>query len=519
MIMVITITTSCNDTDEGLRNLILENKITGNPININGDPNNKRKNLPSIDSKLSKLGRDIFFTKAYSLNGDVACVSCHHPFTAGADALSLPVGVDALNPNHLGFGRVHDAHKPEHDGNLMGPRNSPTTFNVVFYDDHQFLDGKVETVNKVAGAGGVNDIVITPRMRSNAIMEVAEAIANGEFDFEKGITPDLTDTVVSESNSLTSNQVRFPITSKVEMRGFDEEFSELTFKGVWSRLQGRFRGEDDFIPDNQWLGQFRIAFNQPNGTKEKLLTEENVSIAIGEYENSQIFIENPWKKYVEGDENAISNDAKEGAKLFFKPIAQGGANCASCHTGDFFTDEEFHIIGIPQIGRGKPNPAGNNETETDDRGRFLLTLKSDDEFKWRTLSLLNVAMTGPWGHSGAYTALRNVVEHYNNPQQALDSYDFSQIDTTIDTRNMVVNTQVALDKLQKIRDSGKDDKVIPNALDLSKKEIDQLVAFLETLTDPCILDKACLKPWIPDSDSLDPDGMRLQATFMETIAQ
>lgn len=515
---------SCNGSGEDplnkeLSKIIKQNNITGDPRNINGDINNKRQNLPSIESDLAILGRKIFFTKAYSLNKDAACVSCHHPFLAGADALSLPVGVDAIDPDLLGSGRIHNSSKPEHDGNFMGPRNTPTLFNVVFYDEQEFWDGKVETISKISGARGINDIVVTPRMRFKAMTEASDDIANGLFDFDLGLSLDLSDTVVSNNNSLTANQARFPVLSPTEMRGFDASVVDLDFKEVWKRLEDRFRGEGDIIQDNKWLGQFRVAFNSPTGTKKELITEENISIAIGEYEDSQIFIENPWKHYVEGNFFSLSRDAKEGAKLFFNSIEEGGANCASCHSGDFFTDEKFHIIGMPQVGRGTPNPVKDNASYNDDKGRFLMTFKRSDEYAWRTPSLLNVATTGPWGHSGAYTTLEQVVTHYNNPQEAIDNYDFSQIDSTIDSFNMKINTQAALDRLARVRKEGTDENAIPEKLSLSEIQIKQLVAFLESLTDPCVLDKECLAPWVPQSDEFDPDGMRLKAKFNKTIAQ
>ena len=66
---------------------------------------------------------------------------------------------------------------------------------------------------------------------------------------------------------------------------------------------------------------------------------------------------------------AISLEAKQGALLFFQSAAQGGAGCAECHHGDFFTDEEFYTLAIPQVGPGKENgPLGD-----DDFGRFRET--------------------------------------------------------------------------------------------------------------------------------------------------
>ncbi len=35
-----------------------------------------------------------------------------------------------------------------------------------------------------------------------------------------------------------------------------------------------------------------------------------------------------------------------------------------------------------------------------------------DRYKFRTPTLLNVEVTGPWGHAGAYTTLENMVTSY-----------------------------------------------------------------------------------------------------------
>ncbi|NJN46218.1 MAG: hypothetical protein HC808_06790 [Candidatus Competibacteraceae bacterium] len=70
------------------------------------------------------------------------------------------------------------------------------------------------------------------------------------------------------------------------------------------------------LPVNFWLEQFRIAFNDPAGTPEALITYRNIALAIAEYERSQIFVETPWKAYVEGDDTAISRSAKRGGVLF-----------------------------------------------------------------------------------------------------------------------------------------------------------------------------------------------------------
>lgn len=255
---------------------------------------------------------------------------------------------------------------------------------------------------------------------------------------------------------------------------------------------------------NEWLTEFQTAFNDTDSSAEELVTIENITRAIAAYERSQVFVETPWKTYVQGDDAAISDSAKQGALVFFRSVDEGGADCASCHSGDFFTDEGFHVVGMPQIGRGK----GDGTFGDDDFGRFRETGEEQDKYAFRTPTLLNTTATGPWGHAGGYTTLANAVRHHLNPQSALDNFDWTQLSPNIQASNMVGNTQLAIDKLQTNRAEG-----LPSLqnVDLDDQQFDDLMAFLATLTDPCVEDRACLSQWILDAEDANPDGLRVNA--------
>jgi cytochrome c peroxidase len=226
---------------------------------------------------------------------------------------------------------------------------------------------------------------------------------------------------------------------------------------------------------------------------------------LGEYENSQAFTNSPWKEYVEGNKVAISESAKKGALLFFNPISEGGADCVHCHSGDLFSDELFHNVAMPQIGRGK----GDGDEGIEDFGRFDVTGEEQDRYKFRTPSLLNVEVTGPWGHDGAYTSLELMVKHMSNPKEAIQTYDIKQLTQTgiQNLDKMAVNTNKAINQLEKDRVAGLD--VLEDS-NLSDSEVEDVVNFLRTLTDSCVLDETCLKQWVPKID-LDPNGDQLDA--------
>ena len=166
---------------------------------------------------------------------------------------------------------------------------------------------------------------------------------------------------------------------------------------------------------------------------------------------------------------------------------------------------------MPQIGPGK----GDGNTEDDDFGLARETGDERDRYKFRTPSLLNVAVTGPYGHTGAYNTLQEVVSHYGQPDNAIRFFDDNDWCADIAVTdgqscdalypNARANTRNAL---QALNNQAPEDSI--NGINLNGSEVIQLVEFLETLTDPCVLDRECLAPWIPSATG-GPDGNQLNA--------
>ena len=468
-----TSTRSLNDI--ALRNIITLNNLTGNAL--------KGRSISHIESAKAQLGMRLFFSKSLGGDRDVACVTCHHPVLGGGDNLSLPVGVGAEYPNLLGEGRIHSSSANHYDGGPTVPRNAPTTFNVAAWDKVFFQDGRLESLGKTVNAGGADGLGIrTPVMEFNVSDPMAGA-------------------------SLTIAQTRFPIIAPQEMRGFSLNLTDKQQVRDYlaSRLGGFAAGAGILANTDYWLQQFRIAFMQPTATAEEVITEQNIAILLSEYERSQAFTHSAWREYIEGNNQAISEDAKQGGLIFFRTQKQGGADCASCHQGDLFSDEAFHNIAMPQIGLGK----NNGITLTSDFGRFRETKDEADKYAFRTPSLLNIEVTGPWSHTGAYTSLKAVVQHHLNPQNAVNNYDINQL-KQIGIQNldkMKINTQAALDKLAFDRSLNKN---VIQDITLSDQQVNYLLKFLKTLTDPCVKDRACLAKWIPPLNE-DPNGDQLDA--------
>ncbi len=459
---------SCNGNDDVLT--VNDTKLLSivSAAGLTGDPTTGRT-LPEITDAKAQLGEKLFFTKGLGGDSDSACVTCHHPVLGGGDNLSLPIGVGAEAPDLLGVGRFHDmnAEGGEFDGGPTVPRNAPTTFNIALWDQVLFHDGRVESLGKTPGANGDDGAGIrTP----DSVFGVAD--------------PD-------SGDNLVAAQSRFPVTSPEEMRAFTNLPGTNT--DVRDALEIKLSAD--------WGEEFTTVFG------DAAVTYSRIAEAIGEYERSQIFVNTPWKAYVEGDKTAISESAKRGAMKFFNTAENGGANCVSCHSGDFFTDEQFHVTAAPQIGRGKGND--NGALANDDFGRFRETGIAQHMYQFRTPTLLNVEVTGPWGHAGGFTSLEATVRHMLNPAEEIANYDFSQLNPTLQAADMLTNTQFALNQLEINRTSN-----VENVLrdtEFSDEDVTDIVEFLKTLTDPCVKDRACLAPWIPDASFNNPDGLRLNA--------
>ncbi|MFZ5755746.1 MAG: FG-GAP-like repeat-containing protein [Pseudomonadota bacterium] len=458
---------------------------------MTGHTGNPGEELPPVQpaaDPLVKLGQVLFFSRTLSGSYDVACATCHHPDLAGADGLSLAVGIASNDPSLLGPGRRVDPARdrdPRKDcinsNSYCGPnvpRNSQTTFNVALYQNKLFFDGRVEWLDKAAG-----------QIRS-AESGIAEETMAGD--------------------SLVNAQSRLPVPNANEMRGFrhiDYADPNDYRTMIVNRLKGiELDGLDRVSTADaaRWLQLFRTAFDDPSGDADTLVTYPHVQRALDAFQRSTTFTDTPWARYV-AREGGLPEQTRRGALLFFRSVEDGGFGCAGCHSGDHFSDERFHNTGFPQIGRGK-RPDGQ------DRGREDVTRNPDDSFAYRTPALINIALTAPYGHAGTFDTLEELIAYHVNPslakaQTALAALDqFSGINTATLYPNFDTYTSDAL--------------ASPNfnaagrlaMRDASTEEIAQLKAFLLALTDDCAADIECVQPWVPQringelATGDDPDG-------------
>jgi cytochrome c peroxidase len=139
------------------------------------------------------------------------------------------------------------------------------------------------------------------------------------------------------------------------------------------------------IPEYKPL--FAVAFPK-EGMKATTL-----AAAIATYERTVVSERAPFDAWIEGNEKAISEEAKRGFAVF-----NTKAMCATCHEGWNFTNDGFQDVGLPSADIG--------------RGEFLPNvIKMKHAFK--TPGLREIARRGPFMHDGSLATLKAVIEHYD----------------------------------------------------------------------------------------------------------
>jgi len=213
---------------------------------------------------------------------------------------------------------------------------------------------------------------------------------------------------------------------------------------------------------DEYKQTFQKAFGRPVNGPDLLR-------AIASYERTLVSFDSPFDHFSAGDKNAIDDAARRGWELF-----NTKALCNKCHAltdtkrdATNFMDNDFHNIGIGIIRHDvaalalkaeKLIASGDQaaidraaiQTDMSALGRFLITKKDADTASFKTPNLRNVLVTGPYFHDGSQETLWDVMDHYN--------------------------------KGDGLKNPWLDEDIQPLAL--TERNIDDLVAFLASLTSP-----------------------------------
>lgn len=381
--------------------------------------------FPKADLGQVLLGQKLFYDPILSGNQTIACATCHHPSLGTGDGMSLSIGEggQGLGPDRQVL--------PGEQIHARIPRNAPALWNlgaqdfrVMFHDGRVMLD------------------------------------ANAPF----GVRMPPNRALLAPVNSVLAAQAMLPVLSADEMAGHPGEnpvadaVQADDAPRAWTLLSARVAS----IPE------YRARFDRLIGAETELQFTDiaNAIAAFISYEFRAT--DSAFDRYLQGDDTALSAAAQQGMELFY-----GDAGCAGCHAGLFQTDQDFHAIGVPQIGPGK-----GGDPAYSDAGRYLVTQNPEDTYRFRTPSLRNVALTAPYGHSGAYPTLLAMLLHHLGPVDSLMTYDRAQARL----HPLPLNDWQAMEDEAELFDIAAGIEL--PTFDLNEEEVLALLAFLEALSDP-----------------------------------
>ncbi|MEK9534250.1 MAG: cytochrome c peroxidase [Halieaceae bacterium] len=179
--------------------------------------------------------------------------------------------------------------------------------------------------------------------------------------------------------------------------------------------------------DARYMARFAEVFNEG-------LTEASLGRALAAYQRALLSGDSAFDRWYFGGETAVgiglvAEDYPALAARGFTVFQDKG--CSSCHrlsdSSALFTDGEFHNTGTGYRRAGRalrppsvqlapgvfvvPTVDAETETFTDD-GRYEVTGREVDKWRYRTPSLRNVALTSPYMHDGSIATLEEVVAFY-----------------------------------------------------------------------------------------------------------
>jgi cytochrome c peroxidase len=164
-----------------------------------------------------------------------------------------------------------------------------------------------------------------------------------------------------------------PIKAADEMRG-DAYPAPAALPTVVSRLAAN--------------AEYRALFAHAFGASDPV-NAVNLGRALAAFERTLVAANSPFDRYMRGDAGAMTAEQVSGMARF------EATGCINCHSGPMFSDFAPHVLGVPDNARLTDSDSG-----------------ADKSYAFRTPSLRNVQLTGPYMHNGVFASLNEVLDFY-----------------------------------------------------------------------------------------------------------
>jgi cytochrome c peroxidase len=137
---------------------------------------------------------------------------------------------------------------------------------------------------------------------------------------------------------------------------------------------------------------YRPYFEKAFGSKNPTFSE--IAEALAAFETTLTTPNAPFERYLKGDKNALTQQQIDGLKLFRR------SGCIRCHSGNLLGGTSFQKVGSvrPYV------------TDNSSKGRMDVSGKPWDEMMFKVPTLLNVERTAPYFHDGAVKTLPDAVK-------------------------------------------------------------------------------------------------------------
>lgn len=425
---------------------------------------------PSVDYEylkaqkpLAEFGKKLFFDSRLSANGSVSCASCHVPSFSFTDR------------------------KPVSFGLQKGKRNAPSLVNLA-WKRWFFWDGRADSIARQA---------LGP-LEANAEHGVsrgfvAKHIYYNDYDNYKllfgAYSPELESFFEKQVHAPMDSWQALPRPKIVKVSQKIGSYSVATL--------GSFQLQTKLISSasRQKIAPSQLLIEQTSQTAQGMIREEhylnyeklplslqheldqifwNIGLALAAYQKGIYAFDSPFDRFNARAQTSkdlaaslspsFSEKELDGLKLFIKN------GCTNCHNGPLLSSEEFHNIGLAAL-EGRAIDLGRSlalkqltedtfacETRQDKQTPNCIELEFLDQENFEFVgafkvpSLRNLTQTKPYMHDGRFQSLDEVLDHYNEPP-----------------------AEPAI---------GHRDETIADKLNLSSEQLEQLEAFLNSLTSP-----------------------------------
>ena len=397
--------------DQELSAVLLQHHFTGRIASTLEDRLGRH-----VNNQLADLGRNLFFDTVSGLNNDNNCSGCHSPTNGFGDTQSIAIGIE--NNGVVGSGRV-------------GPRNqrrTPMVINTAFF----------------------------PNLMWNSRFA---SLASDPFDNRGGFSfPAPEGLSLSYQPHLLVAQAFIPPTERVEVAGF-------SFPG------DNYDIRNEVLRRINDVAEYRKRFGKlfPSVAAGNPVSFDMFGAAIAEFEFTLVFADAPIDKFARGQTNALTDDQKSGALLFF-----GRARCVECHqvsghSNEMFSDFQQHVVGVPQIAPSFGNVTFDGPGEDEDFGLEQITGNTNDRYKFRTSPLRNVALQPSFFHNGAFTKLEDAIRHHLDVYTSAHNYNPVTAGVAGDLGIRIGPLEPVLDRL---------DPILNDRIVLNDDEFRQLLDFV-----------------------------------------